>query len=190
MRIGLTGSLALPSTGALHYHDWVFTRDEVCPAKWGRSRVTSLAQTGVIRLGSVFVAYGPTLAALTDRLDEFHLPAPFVLVVVAQEPDPMALAKAMAWTRSDQQWSVVSVNEATVSEAFLGDGLEVIDRSGEPGPSSYSVPTGLVPMALPAKAAPAKPPAPKKKPKAEVVELPIEAEPPSVPPEPETAPVE
>jgi hypothetical protein len=180
MRVGITGSLALPSTGAFHYHDWVFTRDEACPAKWGRSRITSLAQTGVIRLGSMFVAHGPTLAALADKLNEFHLPAPFVLVVVAQEPDPVALAKAMAWTRSDQQWHVVSVNEATVSEAFLGNGLEVIDRSGEPSPSSYSAPTGLVPMALPAKAAPAKPPAPKKKPKV------IEAEPPSAPPEPET----
>lgn len=175
MRVGITGSLALPSTGAFHYHDWVFTRDEVCPGKWGRSRVTSLAQTGVIRLGSMFVAYGPTLAALADRLNEFHLPAPFVLVVVAQEPDAATLAKAMAWTRSDQQWRVVSVNEATVSEAFLGNGLEVIDRSGEPGPLSYSAPTGLVPMALPAKAAPAKPPAPKKKPKV------TESEPPSVP---------
>lgn len=170
MRVGITGSLALPSTGAFHYHDWVFTRDEVCPAKWGRSRITSLAQTGVIRLGSMFVAYGPTLAALADKLDEFHLPAPFVLVVVAQEADAAVVAKAMAWTRSDQQWRVVSVSEVTVCEAFLGDGLQVIDRSGEPGPSSYAAPFGLVPMALPAKAASAKPPAPKKKPKSEVVE--------------------
>lgn len=186
MRVGLTGSLALPPTGVFHYHDWIFTRDEVCPARWGRSRVISLAQTGIIRLGSMFVAYGPTLASIADKLNEFYLPAPFVLVVVAQEVDAVPPAKAMAWTRSDQQWRVVSVSEATVLEAFLGNGLEVIDRSGEPGPSSYSAPTGLVPMALPAKAAPAKPPPPKKKPKADVVEALTESEPPSEPPEPET----
>jgi len=191
MRIGLTGSLALPSTGALHYHEYVFTRDEVCPAKWGRSRVVSLANAGVLRLGSLFVAYGPTLASVSDKINEFHLPSPYVLVILAQEPDAVEAAKAMAWTRSDQRARLVSVGEATAAEVYTtAEGIEFVDRSAEPGHAGYAAPGGLIPMNLPEKAAPAKPPAPKKKPKAEVVEAPIEAEPPSVPPEPETVPAE
>jgi len=181
MRIGLTGSLALPSTGALHYHEYVFTRDEVCPTNWGRSRVVSLANAGVLRLGSLFVVYGPTLASVSDKINEFHLPSPYVLVVLAQEPDAVEAEKAMAWTRSDQRARVVSVGEATAAEVYTtAEGIEFVDRSAEPGHAGYAAPGGLIPMNLPEKAAPAKPPAPKKKPKA------TEAEPPSAPLEPET----
>lgn len=183
MRIALTGTLAL-STGLFHYHEYTFTRDEVCPARWGRSRVLSLAQPGLLRLGFICVVYGPTLASVSDKLNEFHCPSPYVLVVLAQEPDAGEAAKAMAWTRSDQRSRMVYVAENTVAECFdTADGFELVDRAGEPSNPNYGTPTGLVRMTLPAKAAPAKPPAPKKK-KAEVTEAPIEAEPPSAPLEP------
>jgi hypothetical protein len=181
MRVGFTGSLSLPTTSIFHYHDLLFVREEGCPRKWGRSRVVSLAQTGIERLGSLWVAYGPALAAVSDKLNQTSLPSPFVVVVVAQEPDAVQAANALSWVRPDQQARLVCVGPTTVSEAFLSDGLQVIDRSGEPGSPSYGAPAGLVPMALPVKAPEAKPPAPKKKAKATT-----EVEPPSAPSEPET----
>ena len=190
MRIALTGTLAF-STGLFHYHEYTFTRDEVCPTRWGRSHIISLAQPGLLRLGFMSILYGPTLASDSDKLNEFHLPTPYVLVILAQEPDAVEAAKAIAWTRSEQRSRIICINETMVAECLdTPDGFEILEHAHQPMNEGYGVPFGLVPMALPAKAAPAKPPAPKKKPKAEVVETPIEAEPPSVPPEPETAPVE
>ena len=190
MRIALTGTLSL-STGLFHYHEYTFTRDEVCPTRWGRSQVMSLAQPGLLSLGFMRVLYGPTLASVSDKLNEFHLPSPYVLVILAQEPDAVEAAKAMAWTRLEQRSRMVYVSEFTVAECFdTADGFQVLDRAPESVNLNYGVPLGLMPMTLPSKVAPAKPPAPKKKPKAELVEAPIEAEPPSVPPEPETVPVE
>jgi hypothetical protein len=188
MRIGIVGSMTNPCTGLFHYHSAVFTRDETCPSRWGRSKVYSIGTPAAIRMGSLCVVCGPTLASVAHLLDEWHAPHPRVLVILAQEPNEAEFKKRIAYGRSEQVFQLVAVDEGFVLEAeATAEGFVVTDRSNEVPATGYAIPA-VTPLLVPFKGADAKPPAPKKRKAKEEAPIADAVLPPSEPVAPESLP--
>jgi hypothetical protein len=125
--------------------------------------VYSIGIPAAIRMGSLCVVCGPTLASVAHLLDEWHAPHPRVLVILAQEPNEAEFKKRIAYGRSEQVFQLVAVDEGFVLEAeATAEGFGVTDRSNEVPATGYAIPA-VTPLLVPFKGADAKPPAPKKR---------------------------